>query len=236
MGLPSIKHTLYEHYLVGQGKNIKFRPFTNQEQKILLLAKESKGSDTEVKDIYRAIKQVLEGCTVGTVDVEKLCTFDIEDLFLRIRSKSVGEVVDIRYRYDYEQDGKKLSEFINVKVNLDEVKVQVNPEHDKKIMLSENLGIIMRYPTFTDLENITSEDDIAMACIDYIFDDNETYNPGDFSKEELEKFFGEIDIKGLLLIRKFFETMPALKHEVDVALPDGTVEKARFKGLEDFFI
>ena len=132
MALPKLKHTLYTHYLVGLGKEIKFRAFTNQEQKSLLPAKQEKENKQAMTD---AVKQIVEACTLGKLNIDNLATFDLEDLFIRIRSKSVSEISNVRYRFDYEEDGKPVSKFIDVAINLDEIKVRTNPEHTNKILL-----------------------------------------------------------------------------------------------------
>lgn len=232
MALPKLQHTMYSHFLVGMQKEIKFRPFTNHEQKTLLLAKEANNKDS----IISAINEIIKGCTNGKLNGNDLCTFDLEDLFMRIRAKSVGEDILLKYRHDYkDEEGKPKSSFIDVKLNIDDIKVQSNPEHDRKIMLSDKIGMVMKYPTFGMLKTVESNEDIAIACIDYIFDENEVYSTEQIKIEELKEFYDDIDTKGLLAIQKFFETMPKLKHEVEVKLHDGTVEKVTYEGLEDFF-
>jgi hypothetical protein len=233
MVLPKIKHTLHEHYLHGLKKKVQFRAFTNQEQKALLMAKENKGKENERESILLAIKQIITNCTNGKVNPSDLSTFDIEDLFLRIRSKSVSEISTVKYRYDYEEDGKKLSKFIDVTINLDEVKLVIDPEHTNKIDLTSELGIVMKYPTF-DMIGV-NEDELPIHCIDYIYDKDEIYNSSDVSFAELAEFYNDIDTKGLLKIQQFFKTMPRLKHSVDVDLGDGVIETVHFEGLEDFF-
>lgn len=238
MALPKIKHTLYEHFLVGMNSKVKYRPFTNHEQKTLLLAKEestnAKGANSEI--IINAINEIIRGCTNGKVDCSQLATFDVEDLFMRIRAKSVGEDIKLKYRYDYtDEEGKPKSRFIDVNLNIDDIKVQVKPDHSNKIMLSENLGVVMKYPTFGILKNLTTDEDIAIACIDYIFDENEVYSASEASEAELKEFYDDIDTKGLLAIKKFFDTMPKISHTVQVDIGDGKTESVTYEGLEDFF-
>lgn len=234
MALPKIQHTLYEHHLVGMNKTIKFRPFTNHEQKTLLLAKETGNEDKSV--IINAINEIISGCTNGKVDGNALATFDVEDLFMRIRAKSVGEVVKLKYRYDYHDDeDKPKSDFVDVEINIDDIKVEVDPEHDNKIMITDKIGIVMKYPTFGLLGSLDNDDDIAIACIDYVFDETEVYPTTDSTKEELRQFYDDIDTRGLLAIKKFFETLPKLRHSVDIELADGKVETVTYEGLEDFF-
>lgn len=235
--LPKIKHTLYSHKLTGLGKEVKFRPFTNQEQKTLLLAKDAKGTDAEKTVVMDAVQQIINNCTLGKVDGSTLSTFDIEDLFLRIRAKSVGEVIPVKYRYDYkDEEGRPKSRFIEASVNIDDIKVKVHPEHEKTIMVTDTVGVVMRYPTFSMIDGITEDSQLALACIDTIFDDKEVHDRNSVSKEELEEFYGDIDTAGMLKIKKFFDTMPSLQHTVTLDMGDGKKEDVTFKGLHDFFI
>lgn len=231
MSLPKLTHTLHTHFLVGLGKEIKFRAFTNQEQKTLLLAKQDKENKQATID---AVKQIVSACTLGKLDVDHLATFDLEDLFLRIRSKSVSEISNVRYRFDYEEEGKPVSKFIDVSINLDEVKVQTNPEHTKKIMLDASTGIVMKYPTFSMLD--FPEEDLPMHCIESVFTaSGDVFYINDVTLSDLQAFYNDIDMKGLLEIKKFFDTSPRLKHEIELDLPTGEKRKVFFEGLESFF-
>jgi len=229
--LPKLNHALHTHYLVGLGKEIKFRAFTNHEQKALLLAKQEKDNKTAVID---AVKQIVEACTLGKLKADLLSSFDLEDLFLRIRSKSVSEVSNIRYRFDYEEEGKPLSKFIDISINLDDVKVKVDQNHSKKIMLSDDIGITMKYPTFT-MANI-DEEELPMRCIESVFTaDGEVTYISDVSDSDLWAFYDDIDMKGLLKIKNFFDTMPKLSHTVVIDLPTGEKREVLIEGLQSFF-
>lgn len=237
MALPKIQHTLYSHTLTGLGKEVKFRPFTNQEQKTLLLAKDAKGSADENKTMVEALQQIISNCTLGKVDGSTLSTFDIEDLFLRIRSRSVGEVIGVRYRYDYrDEEDKPKSRFIEASINVDDIKVKVHPEHTKIINLGNDIGLTMRYPTFKILAELKNEEDLPIACIDTIFDANEIHDRNSVTLEELQAFYDDIDTHGLNKIKQFFDTMPTLEHSIELDLGNGKTEIVTFKGLNDFFI
>lgn len=231
MALPKISHTTYKHYLVGLGKEITFRPFTNQEQKTLLLAKQ----DGKKQATIDAVKQIVQQCTMGAVSASRLSTFDIEDLFLRIRAKSVSEVAEIRYRHDYDdEEGRPKSDFIDVSVKLDDVKVQTTEGHSKIIQLSDDLSIVMSYPTF-DMINL-DEADIPLYCIESVLDkDGNVFLMTDYSDKERREFFDQIDMKGLMGIKRFFETAPKLRHTIQVPLKDGTTQEVVLEGLESFF-
>lgn len=231
MALPKITHTIYKHFLVGLGKEISYRPFTNQEQKTLLLAKQEGNKQATIN----AVKQIVQQCTMGALDASKLSVFDMEDLFLRIRSKSVSEIAEVRYRHDFDdEEGRPTSKFIDVVVKLDDVKVTVDPEHKKIITLSDDISIVMTYPTF-DMVNL-EEEDIPMYCIESVVDSSgNVFLMSDYTEAERRDFFDQIDMKGLLEIKRFFDTSPKLKHTIQVPLSDGTKQEVVLEGLESFF-
>lgn len=229
MPLPKADLPRYKHTLVGLNKSINYRPFTLKEQKILLLAKESE----ELEQQAEAIKQILELCTFGEVDTDNLSFFDIEDLFLRIRSKSASEIAEMAYK------DKDTGEIYNIKINLDDIKVTTPEGHDKKVAISDKIGIMMKYPT---LELITKreasdipEEELIKQCIDYVYDDTEMYYFKDQSKAEVDEWMDSLDSHTLMKIQKFFQTMPRLRHEVTIRLKNGKEEIIKFEGLQSFF-
>lgn len=225
MSLPKIQHISYQHKLTGLNKTITFRPFTTKEQKILLTAKES-GSEEQ---IIQAVETIISMCTYGKVDVKTLPVFDLEDIFLRIRAKSVGEVINIKY-------GTEDGETVDVSVNLDEVKVQKPEDTSNVIKLTDKMGIIMRYPTLYDAKSMVSEEEMIISCIEQIYEGDNFFNTAEYSKQEVQEFYDNIDMSGLLKIQKFFENMPKLRFEKMVKLKDGSEEKIVLEGINDFFI
>lgn len=228
-GLPRLDLPRYKHKLVGLNKEIKYRGFTTKEQKILLSAKQ----DESVEQMIEAIKQILENCTFGEIDVDTLPYFDLEDLFLRIREKSVSDVVELAYNVK-DKDGKHLEQ-IHLTIDLKQIKVQVDPEHTDKIQLSDEIGIKMLYPTVDMLKNINNEMEMLKSCIECIYTADEVFYIKDYPNEEYEEFIDSLDVNALKKIKKFFDTMPRLKHEETITLKDGTKETIKFEGLQDFF-
>lgn len=224
MSLPKLDLPYYKHHLVGLNKTIHYRPFTNKEQKILLLAKESK----DPKEVLQAMLQILDLCIKESIDVEKLPSFDAEDIFLRIRSKSVSNESEIYYKV------KDTGERISCKINLDDIKVQENENHSKNIPLTDSIGIKMRYPSITDFAR--SDDDLVLSCIECVYDDSEVYNFSEYTSEEQEEWLDSFDLKSTTKIREFFETMPSLKHKVNLKTKTGEEFTITLSGLEDFFI
>jgi len=239
--LPKIKHPKYTHHLVGLNRKVTFRPFTNSEQKILLLAKQQK-DDTD--QIFQAVIQVLENCILDDIDVGDLTSFDMEDIFLRIRAKSVGELITPRFSYKYtDEKGIEKSDFVKVEINIDDIKVKVAKKIDNKIILDQetNLGVQLRYPTLNIISAMKDKNDdieLISKCIVCVFDSENVYNREDTTDEEMIEFVEDIDMLNMGKINKFFAAMPSVEHKVEVTMPklDNKKETITFKGINDFFI
>jgi len=237
MPLPTIATPTYELELPSTGKQIKYRPFLVKEEKLLVLALESE----DTKDISNAIKAVLKNCiqTKG-VRVESLPTFDIEYLFLNIRGKSVGEQIEVNLIAP--DDGVTS---VSVDINIDEIKVQKNPEHDKHIKLDDNLMMEMKYPSLEQFvksnfdiseNNMDQSFDLIASCVDKIYNEEEVWSTDDVTKKELIDFLEQMNSMQFKQIEKFFQTMPKLSHEVTFTNPKTKVESTvLLEGLSSFF-
>lgn len=238
MALPKLNLPTYKHFLTGLNKEVTYRPFTNKEQKILLLAKESE----DKKQVINSVKQILGLCIVDDIDVDDLSSFDVEDIFLRIRSKSVEEQIKPRYKYEYKnEDDETKEETITLIINLDDVKVVRDPKHKTIIDLDSTYKLEMRYPTYKDLEFLDSNTEeeqktIVLRCIKSVFSNDEVIVMENETDEEKDEFYDSLSNKVMLDIKQFFDTMPKLYHEIEVKKKDGTKETVRFEGLNDFFI
>ena len=92
MPLPTIATPTYELTLPSTGKKLKYRPFLVKEEKLLILALESKNQ----AEITNSVKDVLRECVITKgIKIDDLPTFDIEYLFLNIRAKSIGEDINL---------------------------------------------------------------------------------------------------------------------------------------------
>lgn len=226
MGLPKLDQPFYRHKLVGLNKEIKYRAFTVKEQKLLLSSKES---DDPIQ-IVDSIKQILSLCVQDDIDVESLPFFDIEDLFVRIRSKSVSNEVKLSYK------DKETEEVITVNVNLDDVKVQTNEQHSTTIMLTDSIGLKMSYPTLDMIKNGTEYEELIKQCINTIFTEDEVMLVSDYSDKELTDFIDQFDLNTMTKLKHFFDTMPRLRHEIKINLKGK--EEPEYKiieGIEDLF-
>ena len=145
MALPVLESNTFELTLPSSDVKVKYRPFLVKEEKILLQAMESE----QQKQIVQALKDIVSVCTYGQLNVDELPTFDLEYVFLQIRSKSVGEVAKLKVLCP---DTKK--DYAEVEVDLSTVDVQVDDEHNNKIMVDEDkkIGVLMRYPTLASVD------------------------------------------------------------------------------------
>ena len=238
MALPKIATPQHTLKLPSTGKNIKFRPFLVKEEKLLLMAMETSDENSTIE----TIKQIIKDCTNITVPIDSLPTFDIEYLFLKIRSKSVGESSKVILTAP--DDGETE---VTVEINLAAIEISEDDEHDKTIKLSDTMGMVMRYPsldTFVKM-NITGDEerdeitqvfDLASDCIDNIYDENQVYPGSDSTKQEKIEFLEQLTSEQFQQVQKFFETMPKLMHDVEVVNPNTNVTSTvTLEGLASFF-
>ena len=237
MALPKIEVPTYELTLPSEDKKIKYRPFLVREEKILYIAMET----GQNKEMINALKDVVGACTFDVLNVDRLPIFDIEYLFLQIRAKSVSEVT--KFRAICPDDGKT---YVETEVDLTKVEVQVDDEHTNRIMLESerNLGIVLKYPTLKNydvgrgLDNIEIDKvfNILIDCVDHIFEGDKIYPAKDTSKQELKEFIEGLPQDAFTKIKSFFDTMPKLKHEIEVTNPNTNVtSKIVLTGIADFF-
>ena len=236
MALPKLTTPTYELEVPSTDEKIKYRPFLVKEEKILLIALESGESES----IINAVKEIVSECTFGKVDLGKIPMFDVEYIFLNIRAKSVGEVSSLRLLCP---DDKET--YINVDVDLSEILVQVDKGHSPKIELTEEMGMIMTYPNIDSMSgtgiteiNATNMLDVIGTCILQIYDKKgeEVYEAKDQTKKELTEFIESLNTKQFQAVQKFFDTMPKLKHVVELDNPKtGVKSKVVLQGLNDFF-
>ena len=236
MALPKLEVPIYELTVPSTDEKIKYRPFLIKEEKILLIAMES----GENEDVIQAVKQIVSECTFNKLKLGNMPMFDVEYIFLQIRSKSVGEVSKLKVLC--QDDGKT---YANVEVDLTEIEVQVNDDHTNKIELTDEMGVIMKYPTIDSfstagISDITADNmlDVIVACIDKIYDKKgeEVYDSKDSSKKELMDFVEQMNTTQFQDVQSFFDSMPKLRHEIVVVNPKTKVENVvALSGLNDFF-
>ncbi len=248
MGLPKIAVPEYSLKLPSNGKEIKYRPFLVKEEKILLMAMESKNE----QEILTATKNVIKNCVFGDYDIDEMSTFDIEYIFLWLRGKAKGEEINLKYKCP--QCEKELP----VSFNIEDIEIEKTEEHSNKISINETLGVVMKYPNMTLQLKIDSMKDISdiekifktvLLCIDYIYDNEKMYSSKDHTEAEMEDFLESLSDIQFQKISSFFETMPKLKHEIKLecknkvkgegkkkdSKPCGYTEELVLEGLQSFF-
>lgn len=234
MALPKLSVKQYSFELPSTGQKILFRPFTVKEEKILLQALE----ETDESQV-RALRQVINNCVLSEIDVDKLPMFDLDYLWIKLRSKSVQEIVQIPFecrnalpdgQTRVDEDGDTVDycgTVVNVAVNLDTVEVKRNPKNDPKIELEPGIGIVLRYPTFEmvqklskmDENNIQAVFEVIMECVSMIYEGEKTYEREYIEKKELQEFLENLSQEQFQKIMEFFETMPVLSHQVHFKCP-----------------
>ena len=236
MALPNIDVPIYELTVPSTDEKIKYRPFLVKEEKLLLIAMES----GENSDILRAVKDIVDACTFNKMKIGNMPMFDVEYIFLQIRSKAVGEVSTLRVLCLDD-----MTTYAKVEVDLNEIEVRVTDAHTNKIELSDEMGVIMKYPTVDSFVENKIDDispanmlDVIITCIDKIYDKKgeEVFDAKDSTKQELIDFVEQMNTTQFADVQKFFDTMPSLTHEITVKNPKTKKEsKVTLNGLNDFF-
>ena len=236
MALPTVDLPTHELEIPSNKKKIKFRPFLVKEEKVLLLALESDNDG----NIREAVLNLLKGCVTSRIKLENLATFDLEYIFLNIRAVSVGEVVDIQVTC---QDDEKTQ--VKYQLNLTDVQVSFPKGHTNKIMLNDDLGVIMKYPSFNRFvesqfaQKDVNEDtviEIIAESIDQIFQGEEVYDESTTTPKEFVQFVESLTTQQLEKLQGFFETSPRLEHKFKIKNPNTDVESDyTLSGLQSFF-
>ena len=236
MALPKLTTPTYELEIPSTDEKISYRPFLVKEEKILLMAMESGKNE----DIVNAVKQIVSECTFNKLKIGNLPMFDVEYVFLNIRAKSIGEISKLKVLCP---DDKKT--YADIEVNLEDVQVQVGDDHTNKIELTNDMGLIMTYPTIDSFSesgmqvvNASNMTEIISKCILQIYENNgeKVYDAKDQTQKELTEFIEQMNTEQFKKVQKFFDTMPRLKHEIKVKNPKTKkTSNVTLSGLNDFF-
>ena len=240
MPLPTIETPTYELKLHSSNKKVRYRPFLVKEEKVLIIALESK----DQMEITNAVKEVLKKCILTKgIDVDSLPTFDIEHLFLNIRAKSIGE--DIKLVVTCPDDGETK---VPVTIYVDEIKVTKPKGHTKDIKLDDKLTLRMKYPSLNQFieNNFNTEDEaetlvdktfrVVADCMDTVFTGEDAWEAKDYTPQERLDFVEQLNSSQYKKVENFFSTMPKLSHTIEVVNPN-TKKKSSIvlEGLADFF-
>lgn len=215
MPLPKIEVPQYELIMPSTGKSVKYRPFLVREEKILLLAMESE----DESQMISAVQDIIKNCIYGDINVNTMPMFDVEYVFLQLRAKSKGEDIDLTFECG---DCKYM---IPVKINLNDIKVQNIEGNNRKISLTDDIGIILKYPSLAVQKILDTNKDMGevetvfktiISCVESIWDKETVYSSKDHSEKELADFIESLPDNSFTKLQKFFDTMPVLKHDINL--------------------
>ena len=236
MSLPKINAPEYRLNIPSTDEEIRYRPFLVKEEKLLLIAQET-GTD---KATYEAIRNIITSCCLDPVDIDKLPLFDMEYIFLNVRAKSVGESVKLKVKCPDDEETE-----VEVEVDLTNINVEMSDDHDARIQLTDNIGVLMQYPNFATITKVQKMEEgketeqlfeMIASCMFQVWQGEETYDAMDYTAKDKKEFLESLDHKQFEKLQIFFETMPTLKHEVEVTNPKTNVTSmVTLSGINAFF-
>lgn len=232
--LPKIQQPIFSLLLPISKKTIKYRPMLVKEEKMLLLAKESK----DIRDIVNNVVSVINNCILSEdIDVLDLPMVEFEYIFVNLRARSISNVITLKY---YDTYDKKITH--DVVIDIDDIKIVNYESFNPKIMLGDNLGMVLRLPNLEISQRIdTKKDeatvgiDIIKNCIDYIFDNESIYRLQDYSVEEVEEFIDSLSLDNFNKMENIFKNLPRLEYKTSFKNSKGEDVNIELTRLEDFF-
>ena len=230
MSLSFIKVPEYDLTL-SNNNVVKYRPFLIKEEKVLLMAVESR----DEAEMNNALINIVQSCTISKIDVTKLPVYDFEYLWLNIRGKSVGEQIDLKLKCP--DDDKQT---VDYSLKIDDVKPDLNKKFERKIEFQKDYGVIMKVPTIKHISNKKTLLDLSYGlvrdCIDQIYNGDEVFESADLSAKELDEFVNHLTTRQFNLIRKYFESLPVVSHLIKYKNPkSGKDFTLTLQGASDFF-
>ena len=235
MALPKLETPVYTLTIPSTDEEVKYRPFLMKEQKRMMMAQESE-NDTEIID---AINQLIIDCTFNKVNPKKIAMFDAEYVFLKIRSKSVGSKVELNITCP---DDKITT--VPYTIDLEEINVAMMEEHTNEIQLTDDIKIVFKYPlldTFTKYNKESNSSKMLFSltaeCIEEVHFKEEVTNKVDMTKKDLDEFIDSLSTGQFQILVKFFETMPRLRHKLEVTNPKTKVtSEVMLEGIQSFLV
>ena len=240
MALPLQNTPTYNMVVPSTKQKIRFRPFLIKEEKSLLIAQQSE----DMLVMVDTLKNVIRGCVLDKIDVDKLATFDIEYMFTQIRARSVGENVDILVQCDDDHGDQNEKARVKIIIDLSTIQVVTPEGHTNKIELFDDVGMVMRYPTvevLNRLENTNTDDieavfDIVADSVDMIYQGDEIFHAAETPHEEILQFLNNLTSEQFAKVQQFFSTMPKITKDIEYKCPIcGKEHKKTLEGMESFF-
>ena len=235
MALPKLNTARYSIDIPSTGQTVEFRPYLVKEEKILMMAMES----NDTKAVMNATKDIIKSCIFDDIDIDGLAMFDIETLFLALRSKSVGESVDLKIKCEHCETPNDIS------INFDDIEKPVIENENVNIPITESVGIIMKYPSVAEVEKFSGEEqaedistamNVIIACIDSIYDEDNVYDAKDETEKSLRDFIESLSSVQFLKVSEFLQNMPALSYDLNFKCVNcGKDNTTELRGLASFF-
>ena len=240
MTIPKIDVPIYDITLPSTGKTIKIRPFVVKEEKLLLMAIESKDNE----NIIKTTKQVINNCIVsGDLDLEKMPFFDVDYLFIALRAKSIGENIETSYVCNNVVDGNKCGGVFEAVIDISKCIIEKKDDIAMDITLSSKIAIKMKYPSYSIMKMITGNESnfqkkirVISSCIDRITSGDKTYSSKDYSKEELVEFIEGLTSEQYVKLENFVDNLPSFVIESEGTCPKcGFKHEIKYKDFTRFF-
>ena len=240
MALPMMSAPTYTMVVPSSGVSVKFRPFLVKEEKALLIAQQSE----DIGVMIQTLKGIINTCVLDKLDVDKLATFDLEYMFTQIRAKSVGEIIELIFPCDIDHGEDNEKARVKVSIDLTTLIVEKDPNHNNKINLFGDVGVVMKYPTMDvmkRLENLDTNDldkvfSVVADSIDYIYQGEEIFYGKEQKHEELLQFLNNLTSEQFVKVQQFFATMPRIKKEIEYTCPVCQKQHRKMlEGMQSFF-
>lgn len=227
MALPTLSVPTFDVEIYSTKQKVKMRPFLVKEEKLLILAAES----NQRADMIRAMQEVINSCSSGNIDAEKLPFFDLQNIFIKLRSQSIGK--ESEFNLICGECGHKTP----TTLDLENIDLRTSPNHTNKIMLTDDIGVVMKYPTAEVLINENQPVfDLVVSCVDKVFTTDEIHDAADQSYEEICEFIDGLTSDQFDKIVEFFETAPKILHTIEYTCPSCQTENTVVvDGVENFF-
>ena len=231
--LPKISYPIYELTLPSTNQKIQYRPFLVKEEKLLLMAKQ--GEDP--REVLTAVKQVINNCMITEgIDVNKMAAFDIDWFFVNLRSRSINNLIELKFR-DLEDD-----QIRTFKVDLNDVQIKTYPEHTNRIKVNDEVTIVMRYPSPDTVEKLDLSKswqelsyDTILRCIDKVFVGEEMEVMDECPQQEQEEFLESLSIDVKNQMQEFMRTTPHVYYNIEYTNALGNARNIELSNLNDFF-
>ena len=239
MSLPKIELPIYSVKLPSTQKELKIRPFTVKEEKILLMALQSK----DQVEIINTVKQVINNCVLEPkINVDKLPFFDIDYLFIALRAKSVGETITLKFKCKNVVDNKVCDAGLGIQANISNIVID-NLDVNKDIQITKDMIIRMKYPTYGVMKTINDSDTeldtkikYIMASVDKIIDKESSHDANEYTKQELQDFIEGLTHEQFVKLEEFVDNYPSFSVLLERTCPKcGFHHRMRYSDFTDFF-